>query len=73
METTVYTITPGTPETAEYDPSRFVAMGPDPDPVIYSWAPAFGWIKRPDINPEKLARHLENMRREGFNVETIRI
>lgn len=71
---TIYTITPGKPETIGYDPARFIVKGTGKTAIIDSWAPSLGWLdNRKDIDAAELAHHLENMKNQGFRVEEIRI
>lgn len=71
---TVYTISPGAPGTENYDPARFIVKESGNQVEIDTWAPSLGWwSNRPDMDPEKLEAHLENMKKDGFRVEEIRI
>lgn len=62
-------IRPGTPEAKNHDPARFVVRGDGRRANIDTYGPAWGWmVQRYDIGPEELARHLEQMKAEGFIV-----
>ena len=57
-------------ETVHYSPARFIIRENAGEIIIDSYGPEWGWLlNRSDMTKEKLEKHIENMRKEGFLID----
>ena len=57
-----------TPETEQFDPAIFIVANNGES--IYSESASFGFMERHDTNIKTLNEHIEQMKREGFTINT---
>ena len=63
-------IKPWAEKTLNYSPARFVIRTNGDKTVIDTYGPDWGWLlNRSDMTKEKLEKHIENMRKEGFLID----